>query len=180
VWIAYDEDTDTIYVYRTYRQAQAVITVHAQQLLGQGRWIPVAWPHDGWVHDKQSGKSIKDLYIEAGCTMLPTHATFGDDKDKQNYGFETGIEAMLDRMQTGRWKVFSTCEEWWQEFPGYHRLDGKVVKRDDDTISAARIGMMMLRHGKTLAEAAMEGEVKQGITDFRMPAFGVLDPVTGY
>ena len=179
-WCCYDRDTDTFYIYRTYRQSKATVSIHAGQLLSQGQWIPVAWPHDGWVHDKASGKQLKDLYAELGVKMLPKHATF-DDADNSNYGFEAGITEMLDRMQTGRFKVFSTCEEFWQEFRGYHRVDGKVWKHDDDVLSAARYAMMMRRHGRTTTQAGQDGQkVKQAMTGGFIPSFGVLDPVTGY
>ena len=56
---------------------------------------------------------------------------------------------MLDRMQTGRFKVFSNLDAWFEEFRLYHRKDGKIVKVDDDLISACRYGQMMLRHAIT-------------------------------
>jgi hypothetical protein len=40
--------------------------------------------------------------------MLPEKATFMDGGN----GVEAGVMDMLDRMQTGRWKVFSTCGGW--------------------------------------------------------------------
>ena len=52
---------------------------------------------------------------------------------------------MLDRMQSGRWKVFANCGAWLEEFRLYHRKDGLVVKKIDDVISASRYAMMMLR-----------------------------------
>ena len=52
---------------------------------------------------------------------------------------------MLDRMQTGRFKVFSNLDDWFQEFRIYHRKDGLVVKLRDDLMSATRIGLMMKR-----------------------------------
>lgn len=52
---------------------------------------------------------------------------------------------MLDRMQTGRFKVFSNLSEWFEEFRMYHRKDGKVVKERDDLLSATRYALMMKR-----------------------------------
>jgi len=45
---------------------------------------------------------------------------------------------MLTRMQTGRFKVFRHLSDRFEEFRLYHRKDGKVVKEDDDLISATR------------------------------------------
>ena len=53
--------------------------------------------------------------------------------------------AMLTRMETGKFKVFSPLLDWFEEFRLYHRKDGKVVKEGDDLLAATRYGVMMLR-----------------------------------
>lgn len=178
-WLAYDPDLDVVYVIKTFRASKQTIGQHAAVLLSQGMWQPIAWPHDGWVHDKQSGKAIKEQYKEYGLRMLAKHATF-DDKDSSNYGFEAGVSMMLDRMQTGKWKVFSTCTEWFAEQRNYHRVEGKVVKVDDDVLSASRIGMMMLRHARTGSDAQYDGQGNARLGGPRLEGFGVLDSETGY
>ena len=50
---------------------------------------------------------------------------------------------MLDRMQSGRFKVFKEHLDWWEEFRLYHRKDGKVVKEGDDLMCATRYALMM-------------------------------------
>ena len=79
--------------------------------------------------------------------MLPQRATFTDGSN----GVEAGVLEMLDRMQTGRFKVFSHLADWFEEFRLYHREDGKIVKLNDDLLSATRYAMMMLRHARTAA-----------------------------
>jgi hypothetical protein len=64
-------------------------------------------------------------------------------------GVEAGIMELLDRMQTGRFKVFRHLEDWFQEFRMYHRKDGKIVKLDDDLLSATRYATMMRRFAIT-------------------------------
>ena len=64
-------------------------------------------------------------------------------------GVEAGVLEMLDRMQTGRWKVFSHLTEWFEEFRMYHRKDGKIVKEMDDLLSSSRYAMMMKRFAIT-------------------------------
>ncbi len=76
--------------------------------------------------------------------MLGERATFPDGSN----GVEAGIMELLDRMQTGRLKVFSTLTDWFEEFRMYHRKDGLVVKERDDLMSATRYGLMMLRKAK--------------------------------
>lgn len=68
-------------------------------------------------------------------------ATFDDGSN----GLEAGVAEMLDRMQTGRLKVFSHLEPWFEEFRLYHRKEGLIVKVNDDLLSATRYGMMMRR-----------------------------------
>ena len=107
-----------------------------------GRWLPWAWPHDGLRKDKDaSGKEYSALYQEQGLAMLRDKATFEDGGN----GVEAGLIEMLDRMQTGRWKVFSTCRAWLEERRLYHRKDGVVVKERDDAISASRYAYITLR-----------------------------------
>jgi len=77
--------------------------------------------------------------------MLPFHATFPDGGN----GLEAGLADMLDRMKTGRLNVAEHLAEWGQEFRLYHRKDGRVVKEQDDLLSATRYALMMLRFAKT-------------------------------
>ena len=63
-------------------------------------------------------------------------------------GVEAGLFMMLERMQTGRLKVFRHLTDWLEEFRLYHRDAGKVVKLRDDLISATRYALMCLRFAK--------------------------------
>jgi hypothetical protein len=143
--MAWDRDHDTVYVTADYAQREATPVVHAAAIKPWGAWIPVAWPHDGLQHDKGSGAPLAGQYKAQGLNLLPEKATFTDGSN----GLEAGVMDMLDRMQTGRWKVFSTCGGWLGEFRLYHRVDGLIVKERDDRISASRYGLMMLRFAKT-------------------------------
>lgn len=148
--IAWDRDGDTIYVTKVFRKREATPVVHAAGIKPWGEWIPCAWPHDGLQHDKGSGEQLAKLYADQGLNMLPERATWEDGGN----GVEAGIAEMLDRMQTGRWKVFSTCKEWLEERRLYHRKDGKIVKERDDVLSASRYALMMLRHAETKPQPA--------------------------
>jgi hypothetical protein len=143
--MAWDRDADVIYVCKEYAQRETTPVNHAAAIKPWGAWIPCAWPHDGLQHDKGSGESLKDQYEAQGLNMLTDKATFPDGGN----GVEAGVMDMLDRMQTGRWKVFSTCGGWFGEFRLYHRVNGLIVKERDDRISASRYGLMMMRHAAT-------------------------------
>jgi hypothetical protein len=143
--VAWDRDADCIYVTKTYRQKEVTPIIHAASIKPWGDWIPCAWPHDGYQHDKGSGDQLADQYRKQGLNMHHEHATHAEG----GFGTEAGIMEMLDRMQTGRFKVFSTLNEWVEEFRLYHRKDGKLVKERDDLMSATRIAVMMLRIAET-------------------------------
>ena len=147
---AWDRDGDCFYICKEYAQRETTPILHAASVKPWGAWIPCAWPHDGLQHDKGSGEALKDQYQAQGLNMLPEKATFTDGGN----GVEAGVMDMLDRMQTGRWKVFSTCGGWLQEFRLYHRVDGLIVKERDDRISASRYALMMARHAGTKPNGA--------------------------
>lgn len=142
VRLAWDRDDDVIYVTNEYRVKDAVPVIHAAALKPWGAMVPWAWPHDGLQRDKGSGTALRDQYQAAGLNMLPLKASWPDG----SVGVEAGLMDMLERMQTNRWKVFSTCQSWIGEFRDYHRKDGQVVKERDDLISASRYALMMMRN----------------------------------
>jgi phage terminase large subunit-like protein len=150
--LAWDRDADTVYVIATHRAREQTPVLFAGAVRSWGKWLPWAWPHDGLQHDKGSGEQLAAQYREQGLNLLHERATFADGSN----GLEAGVMEMLDRMQTGRWKVFSNCAEWFEEFRLYHRKDGLIVKERDDLISASRYGMMMLRAARVERKAASE------------------------
>lgn len=159
--LAWDRDADVIYVCKEYAAREQTPVVHAAAVKPWGAWIPCAWPHDGLQHDKGSGEALAAQYGAQGLEMLPERATFEDGGN----GVEAGVMEMLDRMRTGRWKVFETCGRWLGEFRLYHRVDGLIVKLKDDLISSSRYAMMMRRHALTRPDRQARLE---------MPRYGVV------
>lgn len=154
-WLAWDRDNDIVYVTDCYRAREQTAVLNALTLKGRGAWIPIAWPADGNAHDKGSGEALAAQYRAAGANMMFEHATLDPNMGaKSSVSVEAGVDEILTRMQTGRFRVFSHLTEWWQEFHLYHRLDGQIVKERDDILSATRYAMMMLRHATT--ESSLE------------------------
>jgi len=164
---AWDRDNDIFYVYDVYtaKGTDATPSYFAPAVNRRESWIPVAWPHDGLQHDKGSGIQLAQQYKDAGIEMLYERATFSDGSN----GLEAGVMDMLDRMKTGRLKVFSTCPEWFEEFRLYHRKDGVIVKLRDDVLAATRYALMMKRHA----------EIEDTDEDYR-PTVHIDKPSTGY
>jgi phage terminase large subunit-like protein len=165
---AWDRDTDTIYIYDVYREEKALMSIQAHAINSRGDWIPVVWPHDGLIHDKKSGKPLADMYRdEFGVNMW--HEPFsnppqpGKEDGSGGNGVEVGLMDMLNRMESGRFKVFSTCTAWFEEFRMYHRKDGQLVKLRDDLMSATRYMVMMIRHAQTKTLKVRKQHIQRGI-----------------
>jgi hypothetical protein len=144
--IAWDRDNDIVYIVRTHRMREATPLMHAAVLRPWGANLPWAWPHDGLQHDKGSGEQLAHLYRKQGMKMLMERAQYENERGS---GVEAGLADMLERMQTGRLKVFAGLSDWFEEFRLYHRADGRVVKLRDDLMSATRYGLMSLRFART-------------------------------
>lgn len=147
VWLRWDRDSDIVYVVDEYRKRTETVAYHATALLARES-CPVVWPHDGMKHETGSGVSMADQYRLHGVNMLATHFTnplAPGEPGVGNYKVEPGINALHERMQTGRLKVFKTCNEWFEEYRMYHREAGKIVSVDDDLMSATRYASQSLR-----------------------------------
>ncbi len=143
--LGWDREADIIHVGKTFRQAKCTPLLASAAVKPWGQWIPTAWPHDGYQHDKGSGLELADQYRDCGLNMLHEHATH----EEGGFGVEAGVSEMLGRMQTGRLKVARHLSDWFEEFRMYHRKDGQIVKLRDDIMAATRYGVMMLRYAET-------------------------------
>ena len=148
--LAYDAEADIIYVVEGIKISRTIITEIASVLKKKGAdIIPVAWPHDGLKHDSHTGHTVRDLYEMEGLKMLPDKFTNPPSPNalegSGGIGIEAGIAFILDRMCTGRFKVFRTQTEWLNEFRLYHRKNGKIVDRNDDLMAATRYAALSLR-----------------------------------
>lgn len=140
--LAWDTESDVIYVSKAHRASQQTPAIQAITLKPWGDWLPWAWPRDGRRETLEgAGIALAKQYTAAGLNMLGTHAQFSDG----SVSVEAGLMDMLDRMQSGRFRVFNTLLPWFEEFRLYHRKDGAVVKLRDDLMSATRYGVMMIR-----------------------------------
>jgi phage terminase large subunit-like protein len=153
VWMAWDRDLDIVYVYDCYRRSRATIAENAAELRKRGPWIPVIWPHDGNQEDPKSSRSLAELYRQEGANMWFESFTNppAPGQKKGDIGVEAGIKAIWERMQSERFFVFRTLDDWFEEFRMYHRKDGKVVPFKDDLMSATRYAHQSLRHARLKA-----------------------------
>ena len=144
VEIAWDRDFDVIYVVRCYRVAKQTPKRHCQILAEWGNSLLWAWPHDGLAHEKGSGEGLAAQYRHHGLSLLPAHVTL----ESGGNSVEAGLSLMLERMESGRFKVFANLSDWFEEFTLYHRVSGRVQKVRDDLMSATRYALMGLRFAR--------------------------------
>ena len=152
--LAWDRDQDVIYVIDCYKKANETAPYHAAWLKRGDLPIPVAWPHDGMNREKAGGNTLAQAYRQHGAEMLPKSARYkkapGEKTDKGGpQPVEPIVDEMLERMQTGRFKVFCHLSEWFEEKRSYHRKDGKIVPKRDDIMKATQYALMMKRYAAT-------------------------------
>jgi hypothetical protein len=86
---------------------------------------------------------------------------------KGSNSIEEGIMAMYQSMESGKFKVFDTLSDWFEEFRMYHRKDGKVVPLRDDIMSATRYAFQSQRF-------ALAGEDPAWTHDVTYRNYGII------
>jgi len=162
VWGAIDRDEDIFYVYDCYRMSKASPTVHSKVIRGRPNFIPIVYPHDGNRRDSMGNPGLADQYRNLGCNMMLDHFTnppaLGENKGGNS--IEEGLMAVIQSMENGKFKVFSTLSDWWEEFRMYHRKDGKVVPLRDDLMSATRYAFQSQRFAVSGKDPTWTNEVE--------------------
>lgn len=144
VLIGWDKDADVVHILHTIRMVDPLVMKHARAMLAVGAAVPVAWPHDGHIRDRNSGEPLSKLYKAEGLLMLPDHAQW----EQGGFSTEAGIMEWDQRERTGRLKVARHLTDWLEERRFYHRKDGQIVKLKDDLMSATRIALMQKRSAR--------------------------------
>jgi phage terminase large subunit-like protein len=165
VLLGWDKDADVIYVMKCLRMKDTLPLQHVAAmkpvLRGAGNRVPAAWPQDGWQREEFDGKlePLAKIYKAKGQRMIEHHATFDDGSNST----EAGVMEMQERFQTKRLLVFAECGDWFDEYRYYHRKDGKIVKLQDDLMSATRVGVMAKRMARPVLFVPTPGEQQGGV-----------------
>lgn len=152
-----DPDSRIFYVVKEYREREKLPIQHVSTLKEWGLRLPFAWGLEG-LQTKLSDnpEQTQKIFRKHGLTMLNEHATFANG----GVGVERGLIEILELMESGRFKVFSTCRRWFEEKSTYHRKRKSeggvavVVKVGDDLMDATRYAWMM--HRKMITMMAMQ------------------------
>lgn len=154
IQLVHDRDNDIYYLTHCWKQSK----VSANDAWGAVKeWqnrVPIAWPHDGLQNEKGRDDAVQQKvhYYNAGFNMCQEHAThppYSKDGKMHSGGnsVEHGLYEINDLMRKGKFKVFSSCRDFFNEFNQYHRDDkGRIVKTMDDILDAVRYAYMMRRY----------------------------------
>jgi phage terminase large subunit-like protein len=153
---AWVPDLEEFFVVDGFKMERSEAFYHVKRIAAmcRGLRLPIAWPHDGYTHEKGSGMALADVYRRVGAPMLPKHA----ENKGGGYHTEPAIEEMIGYMKRGAFAIAAHMTEFGEEILNYHRdEDYKIVKLRDDLISAGRYAFMMRRSGKLLSECEEYG-----------------------
>lgn len=162
--ISYDPDNDIVYVSKSTKKSSMDAAHHAEVIKACGGGVsPVSWPHDGLNTEKGKGQQLISNYKNKGLRLLSKSARYKNDVGG-GQSVEKIVMDVYERIQSGRFKVFSTEHLLLEEMRNYHRKDGKVVDKLDDCIKSAFYAIMMLRYAapkyiETVSEAPTEAYI---------------------
>lgn len=129
---AWDRENDVVYRYSEHYRGQAEPSIHTEAIKARGAWIP------GVIDPAARGRSQND-----GRQLLQQYIDLGLDLDIAFNGVEAGIYEMWQRLSTGRYKVFKSCQYWLAEYRLYRRDEkGRVVKGFDHAMDESRYFIM--------------------------------------
>jgi len=160
VKIAIDRDNDIIYVYDDYRKKGEInLAFHAEKIKNPHPWIRCAWPHDGakrspGAGDKESRSLANKLGPKGlGVNMLSKSARYKNDRGGGQPVWPI-VEEIAERERSGRFKIFSTCNNYLEERRNYHQKinktgESELNQRRDDTLKACFYAVMMRRYAQT-------------------------------
>ncbi len=128
VWGAVDPDSSTVYLYSEHYQGESVPSTHAAAIQARGKWIP------GAIDPASRGRTQDD-----GTQLLQNYTDLGLNLTKADNTVESTLWDILEAMQQGRFKVFTTMTNWKKEWRAYARDEkGKVIKQNDHLMDATR------------------------------------------
>ena len=147
VLLAWDRERDVGHILDGFKTRDGTIALHALRMRNIAANVPVAWPHDGNIKDFH-GEEIVKLYRKHGLSMLGEHAQFPGG----GFSTEAGVLDLDTAMREGRFFINRQFADFFQEYRLYRRdeKDNKIIKVNDDIMSATRIAWMMRRLGRAV------------------------------
>ena len=134
VFGAWDRDNDIIYIYSEYKQGKSDPVIHAAGIRSRGTWMRGTVDPASRASGQTDGNKLFEMYtrsIERGGGGLKLQIAAN--------AIDAGIFQVWDRLQTGRLKIFKSCQQLLREYGMYHRTEeGKINKTNDHLLDSLR------------------------------------------
>ncbi len=156
LWVACPPKDDVFYVYDLYCERGAEPGIHAARILSRGKWIPGLLDPMANGRSRDDGLELQQIYRDLGLDL-------GTVPDSE----QSGVLAVMERMTSGRLKVFRTLERFFQEYRLYrHDEHGHVVKQNDLLMNCLRYvcvsGRDNMRTNPALQQFGYESSIPLG------------------
>jgi phage terminase large subunit-like protein len=143
----HDQANNIIYIVRCVRMRGGLPVNHVAAIKEHVMWdARTAWPHDGNIRTLDGSETFAGMYKRLGLNMDSSHATFPGG----GFDYEASLTEISQRCASGTLRVPAHEAAWFEEYRNLHWKDNKVVKEDDDLISATRILCMAIRRAKIM------------------------------
>lgn len=128
LWVAYDRETFTMYLFAEYKAGEQLPQVHADAIKARGKWIP------GLIDPAANNRAQKD-----GERLMADYEALDLKLTPANNAVESGLVGCWRELSVGRIRVFSTLQRFFEEYRVYRRDEkGKVVKKNDHLMDCMR------------------------------------------
>lgn len=128
LWMAWDLQTITKYIYAEYLAGQVLPQVHADAIKSRGEWI------HGVIDPSANNRNTRD-----GERLMVDYQTMGLVLTTANNAVQAGLVRTWRDLSIGRTKVFSTLQNFFAEYRLYRRDEnGKIVKKKDHLMDDMR------------------------------------------
>jgi phage terminase large subunit-like protein len=159
VWGALDRETDVLYIYSEYYAGEQEPVIHAKSIKARGEHIKGVIDPAARGRNQIDGKTLFKLYTDEGLHISPA-----------NNAVEAGIYEVWDRLNTGRLKIFKSCQNLQNELKLYHRDDkGKIKKTRDHLLDALRY--LVNSNIYSSASTALEKEKRSNVIPLKVAAW---------
>lgn len=128
LWMAYDRETLTRYLYGEYKAGEQLPQVHAEAIKARGDWIP------GLIDPAANNRNQRD-----GERLMVDYQNLGLELAKANNAVEAGLVGCWKDLSAGRIKIFKHLLRFKEEYRTYSRDEkGKVIKKNDHIMDCMR------------------------------------------